>query len=238
MQNITRSLVAASLLATAFAANATITINEIRIDQVGTDNDEFFELTGMAGDSLNDLAYIVIGDGTATTKQGVIENVTKLTGLFIPVDGYFLAVEPTFTLGIGNADLVTAANGLNFENSDNVTHMLVRGFTGANAQDLDTNDDGILDFTPWTSIVDWVSVISATGPPTGDYTYSPITVGPDGTFPPSHVYRLPNGSGPWQIGSFDFLDFDTPGSANVPEPGSVAAVLTGFAGLLAIRRRR
>ena len=39
------------------------TINEIRVDQAGTDNDEYFELLGMPGESLDGLTYITTGDG-------------------------------------------------------------------------------------------------------------------------------------------------------------------------------
>ena len=39
-------------------------ISEIRIDQPSTDNDEYFEISGDPGASLNDLTYLVIGDGT------------------------------------------------------------------------------------------------------------------------------------------------------------------------------
>ena len=37
-------------------------INETRIDQASTDNDEYFELKGQAGFPLNGMTYIVIGD--------------------------------------------------------------------------------------------------------------------------------------------------------------------------------
>ncbi|MBN1813307.1 MAG: hypothetical protein JXA14_15840, partial [Anaerolineae bacterium] len=91
-----------------------VIINEIRVDQTGADNDEYFELAGSSGTSLDNLTYLVIGDGTG--GSGVIEAVIELTGTTIPADGYFLAVESTFSLG-GTADLTTS---LNFENSDNV----------------------------------------------------------------------------------------------------------------------
>ena len=38
---------------------------------------------------------------------------------------------------------------ISFENSENVTYLLVNGFTGVLGDDLDTNDDGTLDATPW-----------------------------------------------------------------------------------------
>ena len=43
-------------------------------------------------------------------------------------------------------------------NSDNVTHLLVTDFVGNNGDDLDTDDDGVLDITPWNTIVDCVAL--------------------------------------------------------------------------------
>ncbi len=57
---------------------------------------------------------------TAPAVQRVIEAVVDLASQSIPAGGYFVAAESTFTLG--TADLTT---NLNFENSDNVTHLLV-----------------------------------------------------------------------------------------------------------------
>ena len=37
-------------------------LNEIRIDQSGTDDDEYFELTGTPSSSLDGFTYLVIGD--------------------------------------------------------------------------------------------------------------------------------------------------------------------------------
>src|SRR5262245_31249172 len=83
----------------AHASPATdVRINEIRIDQPSVDNDEYFELTGTPGESLDGLTYLVIGDGTAAQGSGVIEAVIPLTGKSIPADGYFLCTEGTFTL--------------------------------------------------------------------------------------------------------------------------------------------
>jgi uncharacterized repeat protein (TIGR01451 family) len=181
-----------------------VTINEIRVDQPSTDNDEYFELAGSPAASLDNLTYLVIGDGSGDTS-GVIEAVVELTGTAIPADGYFLAVESTFSLG-GTADLTTT---LAFENSDNVTHLLVEGFTGSLYDDLDTDDDGVLDSTPWSSIDDCVALV---GPGSGNLTYCATTVGPNGTFFPVHVYRCSLG---WFIGQYDPTGGDdTPGQAN------------------------
>ena len=114
------------------------TINEIRIDEPSTDNNEYVELVGTANESLNNLSYIVIGDGAG--GSGVIESVTSLAGQSIPSDGIFVfsRLSPLFE-GAVTPDLVDSS--LQFENSDNVTHLLVSGFTGAKDDDLDTDDD-------------------------------------------------------------------------------------------------
>ncbi|MEO0837074.1 MAG: endonuclease, partial [Cyanobacteria bacterium J06642_3] len=190
-------------------------INEIRIDQPSTDNDEFFELFGDANTSLDGLTYIVIGDGAAAAGSGVIESVTDLSGQSFDDNGFFVAAESTFSLGTAN--LTTT---LGFENSDNVTHLLVENFTGANGDDLDTDDDGILDITPFDSIVDSVALIETVG--SGEQVYSDTQVGPDGSFVPAHVFRLVDGTGDFEIGAFDPIGGDdTAGTSNGdsdPEP--------------------
>ena len=77
---------------TALAAedNGTICLNEIRIDQPGADNDEYVELKGPPGASLDGLWFVVIGDGTASQGSGVIEAFVNLAGRTIPSDGYLL----------------------------------------------------------------------------------------------------------------------------------------------------
>ncbi|RMF85858.1 MAG: PEP-CTERM sorting domain-containing protein, partial [Planctomycetota bacterium] len=155
----------------------------------------------------------------------------------------------------GVADLVLPGSGtsqtLNFENSDNVTHLLVTDLnpaintgSGFGGSDLDVDDDGIIDATgdydgdliddgaPWTSIVDSIGLVETVG--SGDLLYGSNLVGPDGSFVPAHVYRFPNGSGPWNIGSFGG-GFDTPGLPNIPEPASI--MLLGLGALGLIRRR-
>ncbi|MGH3650166.1 MAG: ExeM/NucH family extracellular endonuclease, partial [Acidimicrobiia bacterium] len=195
------------------AAGSGTTINEIRIDQGGGDDDEYFELSGEPNVSLGGLTYVVIGDGSG--GSGVIEEMESLDGLSLDADGFFVGAEDSFTLG--DADLVA---NLNFENSDNVTHLLVDGFTGSNGDDLDTDDDGVLDVEPWANIVDSVSVVETFDFDDGDRIYGDATVGPDGSFVPGHAYDC-DAFG-WLIGAFAPLGrTDTPGAANDCEPDEV-----------------
>ncbi len=187
---------------------------EIRIDQQSTDNDEYVEITGAAGASLAGVTLVVIGDytptdGTPADAQGRIESITDLSLATIPSDGRLLVAEPTFTLAI--ADYVTAAGELNFENADNISIYLVAGFTGTMDQDLDTNDDGILDFVPWTNVFDQLSVV---GLDTTLVYASPI-IGPDGNYAPGQVARCET-SGDWVVGAFNTTaGGDTPGDVNL-----------------------
>lgn len=224
-----------------------VRINEIRIEQDGTDTDEFFELVGTPGTSLDGLTYLVIGDGLG--GSGVIEAVVNLTGNSIPGDGFFLAVEDTFSIGGGlaSADLNTGTGGLNFEDADNVTHLLVQGFAGANGQDLDTNDDGVLDVTPWIAVIDSIALIRSDNPPVGtEYHYGPPTVGPDAGAVPGLAYRCPDETGTWVIGAISPTGLaDTPGGPNncsppIPAASTWSMIALGLlllvAGTVAVRR--
>jgi len=208
-------LAAAALLLLPAIAGAQVVINEIRIDGDGGNDQEYFELVGPAGTNLNNYWYITIGDGSGS---GTVENVTSLAGTSIGPGGYFLVVDTgsgsLYALG-GTPDLDVL---LNFENSDNFTHLLVTDFTGAANDDLDTNDDGVLDVTPWTTIVDSVALIETFDvPASGEFYYSATTIGPDGVNVPGTVKRCPSGTGVWAIGPFDTTFgplLDTPDAAN------------------------
>lgn len=201
------SLVAATALTA--GASASITINEIRIDQPGTDSDEYFELVGPPNASLAGVTLIVVGDGVGL--DGGIEEIVQLGGTFLGNDGLMLVGQAEMT--IGTPDLIKA---LNFENSDNLTFLLVTGFTGTMGMDLDLDDDGVLDVTPWTELLDSVAMVeNIETPPVGtEWWYAePIGPGLNGD-PPFHIYRCA-GSGAWQIGPNDpAIGLDTPGVVN------------------------
>jgi len=183
-----------------------VLISEIRVHQAGADVDEYFELTGLPGAMLDELTYIVIGDGPG--GGGCIEASIDLSGYTIPDSGYFVVAESGYTLGAPDH-----VHNLNFENNDNVTHLLVSGFTAHDGVDLDIDDDGVLDSKPWDQMLDLIALIEEDNPPTGTvHHYGPPTIGPDGASIPGHVYRCADG---WHIGHIDIAaGLDTPGQAN------------------------
>lgn len=204
----------------------TVLINEVRVDDPGTDDDEYIELfSPNSGFALSRLFVVVIGDGTG--GSGVVERVIDLNGQSA-TGNYFLIGSSLMTLA--TPDLVQSQDFL--ENSDNISIILVSDFTGASGDDLDTNDDGVLDVRPWGDLLDGVALIEA---PNGDDGmggfFAPFGteldysldlgiqgVGPDGDgIVPRHVYRNAENGGLFSIGAFDPLDElanDTPGAEN------------------------
>ena len=187
-----------------------VQLQEVRIDQPGADDDEYAEIRGDGNLMLNGCWYIVIGDGTG--GSGVVENATDLTGYSL-IDGTLLIAEDADTLGVETDAIVN----LNFENNDNVTHVLCMNFYGSEGDDLDLDDDGYLDEEPWTDTVDGVCIIA--DPSGGDHTYlMDEEIGPtvDG-YAPAHIYRYTGACGNFAMGTYDPYDpesVDTPGSEN------------------------
>ena len=206
-----------------------IQLQEIRIDQPGADDDEYFEIRGDQSMDLTGVWYLVIGDGSGDT-DGVIECAIDLSAMAIPANGSLLVAEDDDTLGV-QANYVLPSNALNFENSDNVTHVLVMNFYGFPGDDLDFDDDGNLDAEPWQDTIDGVRIIETTDG-SGNWTYlMDESLGPteDG-YAPSHAYRYTSACGNFEMGTYDPYDpdsADTPGSENPACPNNCPADIDG-----------
>ena len=165
--------------------SAQVSLSEIRISQTGPDTDRYIELAGAPGESLKGLSIIVIGDLEGQfppAQNGGIEMVLMLGGS-IPASGVFVIAEGTYTLGTPDQ---TAS--LPFELGDNLTVMAVWDFTGAIDSDVDSDNDGTIDTTFWSSISDSVALVADPNPNgfASEYFYSTKTVvGPVGGLPPS-----------------------------------------------------
>ncbi|WP_118135759.1 ExeM/NucH family extracellular endonuclease [Oceanicella sp. SM1341] len=185
-------------------ATVPLLINEMQVSTSSTDW-EFAELFGAAGASLD--GWSLVGLDGDSGDSGTVDLAISLDGASIGADGLFLLASPAAESAYGvTADLAIADNS--FENG-NSTYMLVRDFTGAVGDDLDTDDDGTLDATPWAEAGDAVSFTDG-----GGTAYAAAVIGPDGSFLPSGGFRDGNG-GAWSEAPLNFSTPDgTPGADN------------------------
>lgn len=176
-------------------------INEFVNNHVGTDTHEYIEVWGDASSDYSGFTVLEI-DGDSTSA-GVI-------------DDAFL-VGTTDVNGFWATGFVS-----NLIENGTVTLLLVEDFTGSSGDDLDSDDDGILDTTPWARLVDGVGVDDGG---TSDHAYSdPILTGDfDGVgFTPGGASRIPNGADTDTISDWVRNDFDgegLPGFVGTPDAG-------------------
>ena len=176
-------------------------LNEFSASTTGTDV-EFVELFGTPSSDYSGYTILEIeGDGSGA---GVVDEV--------------IALGTTAANGLYVANL--PANAL--ENGS-LTLLLVRNFTGALNDDLDTDNDGALDSTPWDAIVDAVAVNDGGA---GDLSYGVPALGPnyDGvsSFAPGGASRIPDGfdtdsASDWVRNDFDLAGIS--GFTGTPEVG-------------------
>lgn len=178
-------------------------INEVAINPPGTNdgNYEFVEIVNASGGaaSLQGLALLVIrsNDGAGAAALGTITDawdlgsfVTGSNGLLLLGNDYPVGdipwgryVDPATQIAdpadppnqvpvrwssMGDEDLAS---------NNGFTLLLVQNFTGTLNQDLDTNNDGVLDVSPWTAIKDSVGFDQTPG--TGkSYAVGKVTSAP------------------------------------------------------------
>jgi predicted extracellular nuclease len=154
----------------------TILLNEIYVNPPDTDdNREYIEiLTPGGATSLNNVWLLEI-DGD-DSNAGTIDNAVNLSSLSTGTNG-LLVLGDNYTTSHPWGSLINAATTLanlnrpvvaTLENGS-ITFALVTNFTGAVGNDLDTNNDGILDSTPWGNVLDSVGWLDGDS---GDRVYS------------------------------------------------------------------
>ena len=184
-------------------------INEFVFNHVGADTHAFIEFSGEADTDYSVLSIIEIEGDSATTGPGVIDAV----------------------LPVGTTD--ASGSWVSDEDVENgsVTLLLVAGFSGVSGDDLDVDNNGVLDSTPWTEVLDGVAISDGGS---SDHTYA-VTLQPgyDGnSFTVGGASRIPNrtetdSQADWMRNDFDLAGitgffgtpaigeaYNTPGAVN------------------------
>jgi predicted extracellular nuclease len=197
-------------------------INEFVSSHAGTDTREYIELKAAPNTDLGALRILVIEGESA--GWGTIDRV--FTPGTTDAGGYW-------TTGFLSDQLENGSQ----------TILLVGGFSGAAGDDLDTDNDGVLDGTPWTAILDGVGVLD---PGAGEFVYggvTTLTAGFDGgSFTVGGASRIPDGTdtgaaADWVRNDFDLAGIEgfsgslatgealnTPGTANATQPPAGAQI--------------
>ncbi|TRX51757.1 T9SS type A sorting domain-containing protein [Fulvivirga sp. M361] len=148
-------------------------INEFVFNHDGTDSNEFIEIFGAGSTDYSTFSILEIeGDGAAA---GLIDEV--------------ITIGSTDSQGFWTTPFLSNA----IENGT-VSLLLVENFTGAEGDDLDTDNDGVLDSQPWDTLVDDISVNDGGS---GDITYAGtvLSSGYDGiSFTVGGASRIPDGA--------------------------------------------
>ncbi len=177
-------------------------INEFVCNHTGSDTDEFVEIKAAPETDLSEYWILEIdGDSNAL---GVIDEVIQLGST--DVNGYY-----------------TTAFGSNVFENGTVTLLLVKNFTGTLGQDLDADDNGTFDTTPWEAVIDDIGVNDGGAT---DLNYATVTLlqSFDGIpFTVGGASRFPNGVDTDAATDWKRNDFDGSGLPSFPlavaEPG-------------------
>ena len=172
------------------STSSDVLLNEAFINNPGQDSNlEYVEILTEAFSTLSDVWLIEIdGDGG---NAGLIDNAQNLSGISAGANGLILlgdGYESSHPWTNEVSSLTTIANldGGSIENGS-VNLMLVSGFTGAVDTDLDTNNDGVLDSTPWTAVLDG---FGWTDGDNNDHVYSSAILTQDGGGTPDAATRI------------------------------------------------
>ncbi len=164
-----RILLSLATITAAATGHAALQLNEIFLNPPSTDNtQEFIEFRSTTGgaESLAGLTLVNIeGDATGAGNIDFVLNLgafsTGANGLFLWRDSATVlnpAPDPLTVVNAADWPVNGAAFSGDLENGSQ-TFLIVAGYTGTLNQDLDTNNDGILDATPWTSVIDAIGFV-------------------------------------------------------------------------------
>lgn len=174
----TATAIAIGVIVLAAVPSAAQVINEFVANHTGSpDTHEYVEIAGLPNTDYSNLTILHIeGDiDSSSGSPGVIDDVFTV-GL-TDADGYWVTPFLTNTIENGSQTL-----------------LLVSDFSGTIGEDLDTNDDGVFDSTPWSAEIDAIGVNDQSLVGDRVYTSSVLVPGFDGdVYTPGGASRLPDG---------------------------------------------
>jgi hypothetical protein len=187
-------------------ARATVLLSELFVGPEDGANPngfgrEFFELKSTTGgaESLAGLWLLEI-NGTGLDSGRVDQAInlgaaptpsTGSNGLFLRRDNSDVLVPNPAAATVVQVGPFSGTDGLQAD--DNATYALVHNFSGSLGQDLDADDDGVLNLTPWTAVSDALGITESGTP---GFSYAGALGGVsllDVPFGPDAVARLANG---------------------------------------------
>ncbi len=189
-----------------------VRINEARLsspaalDDLSNNFVELYQTSGSANVSLSGLTLVVVSSGTGFV--GNVDFAVDLAAAQTDANGFVLIADDGSTAMPGTGDVILTNFDLFGSPS---TFFLVTGFSGAAGNDLDANNDGVLDSTPWTSVLDSVSVDAASN---AAVDYSTTVVLSADTFAPAGFKRVIDGTGSYTTLAFNDTSLDSPGFTN------------------------
>jgi len=214
-------------------ATAAPVLNELLVNPVdGDDEREYVEIKAAPGESLDGVTLLEI-EGDRDTNRGRVDMARPLDGLSVGTNGLLILGDNypascPFPLPAQTAAADLGRAGGSMENQA-VTFLLVSGFTGSQGDDLDTDDNGILDVTPWHAVIDGVGW-SGGDVSNAVYTDAALTQPsgfPDAAtrFPTNHA---PNSAAAWYNGDVMRTGIDSYGLTYDANSVSANAPLNAF----------
>ena len=255
-------VLAAASAGFATTSSAAIRISEFSVNPPGADNGwEWFELLSTGGgiEGLDGLSLINV-EGDFGGNAGAVDKVISLNGFSTGSNGLFLWRDAATEL-VPARDPATTLHVQDFNpdwENPSGTFLLVSGFTGAQGDDLDTDDNGVLDVLPWTAVLDGFGFTDGGSTDlvyASQFGFADFAGAAAGAAGALEAYILtPDGvqrgvgisgsnPGPYTVDDVDAelvaVGYQlTPGSANpvVPEPAALG--LLALSSMLMVRRRR
>ncbi len=184
-------------------------INEFVGNHTGSDNFEYLELFGSPSTDYSNLTLVQLdGDaGNDDSEAGRVESIHP--------------VGSTDADGIWWTGYLTDR----FDHNSSFVILLVEGWSGNEGDDLDATNDGVLDSTPWTSLLDSVAVQDEGGDPDYGAQTTLVDMFDGEPFSPGGASRIPNGTDTDSVGDWRRNDWDgagLPGHVGSLTPPEVA----------------